>query len=155
MVACFGMKSANSPSRPCLAWSLVTSSAFHPSLPGLRAPRPHLALHVLFPVGPCSSHAHCLHGPSLSSSSVSYSAADPSVISLPHSGLPRTLNPQGPRGGASQKRWSNKCMNVTLSSCQVGWGLGSRNLNKPFIVVGFHKTGFNQESHYFKNCLMV
>lgn len=67
------------------------------------AHQPHLTLHVLFPVGSYTSHAHCLQHPLLCSSFGSYSASDPGLISLPHSATPRTLTPQGPRRGPSWK----------------------------------------------------
>ena len=96
--------------------------------------QPHLTLRVLFPVGSYTSPAHCLQHPPLRSPFGSYSASDPSLISLPHRTTPRTqLTPPGSGRGPSQKCWSDTCPG------QVGWWVRSQNLNRPYTVVRFHE----------------
>ena len=108
---------------------------------------PHLALRVLYPVGSSTSHAHCLQHPPLCSSFGSYSASDPSLISLPHSVTPRALTPWGPRRGA--------ILEVLVRHMPWSSWVEGQESNKPYTMVRFHEIGFNQESHYFKNCLTV
>ena len=134
LVSTIRMQNVCSLSRRCRAWSLVTSPAFHPLLPGLWCAgliSPCVCSFLLGLIPPLPIACSTLPPPR--SPFGSYSASDPSLISLPHRSTPRTLTPPGSGRGPSQKCWSDTCPG------QVGWRVRSQKLNRPYTVVRFHE----------------